>query len=286
MTKTKYQALVVLLAILWAGFIGYAQQAESSLLWKISGNNLTEESYIFGTIHMICKDDFVLKEKVVKAFEASKQMCFELDLSNPSELMMMDELLYKEVAISSQLDAISASKLDQILRLDYQTSLKAVDHWPSINIISLMLIKAAECSNLEYYDLVLMEMGLREKKKMFGLESISEQFELVESLYSAKEVLAQLEALEVNKQEFKKLVQLYLAEDIDRLLESSKSQEFSDAVFMKRFLTDRNYQWSLKIPKLIASQSTFIAVGAAHLAGKQGVLQLLRDQGYSVVPVL
>lgn len=286
MTKTKYRACVLLLSILWTGFTAFAQQVESSLLWKISGNNLTEESYVFGTMHMMCVEDFVLKEKVLKAFEGSKQMCFELDLSNPSELMMMDELLYNEVPISSRLDAISISKLDQILRRDYQTTLQTVDHWPSVNIISLMLTKAAECPNLEYYDLVLMEMGLREKKKMVGLESISEQFELVESLYSAEEVLSQLESLEVNKEGFKKLVQLYLAEDIDGLLESAKNQEFSDAVFMKRFLTDRNYQWSLKIPKLISSQSTFIAVGAAHLPGKEGVLQLLRDQGYSVVPVL
>ena len=76
----KAQVLLLLLVV-FCGSTTYAQkQTSNSLLWEISGNGLQQPSFLFGTIHMICKEDFLLSETAKQKFNSSKQVYLELDM--------------------------------------------------------------------------------------------------------------------------------------------------------------------------------------------------------------
>jgi uncharacterized protein YbaP (TraB family) len=86
--------------------------------------------------------------------------------------------------------------------------------------------------------------------------------------------------------ETKKMLDLYAQEDLDGLMQlfsNSESQFYSK--FEDDLLVKRNKNWQERIPKIIQSKPTFIGVGAAHLGGKNGMIQLLKDLGYTLEPI-
>lgn len=86
-------------------------------------------------------------------------------------------------------------------------------------------------------------------------------------------------------EEFVDLMDAYTSQDIDRMyglvMDSPLFQEYADLL-----LAERNKSWIVKIEELIKRASTFVAVGAAHLPTETGVIQLLKDQGYKVEPII
>ncbi len=66
-----------------------ADAQESSLLWRVSGNGLSEPSYIYGTIHLICPQDFLMKDNVKSAFSSTKQVYLEIDFDDPQMMQKM-----------------------------------------------------------------------------------------------------------------------------------------------------------------------------------------------------
>ena len=66
---------------------GKPKPLEKSLLWEISGNGLAKPSYLYGTIHMICKDDAALGDSLVAAIERSDRVYFEVDMDNLMEML-------------------------------------------------------------------------------------------------------------------------------------------------------------------------------------------------------
>src|SRR5690606_30285608 len=87
-----------------------------------------------------------------------------------------------------------------------------------------------------------------------------------------------------NRNDLQELQSVYLNDDGSKLYEVMRSQADFDT-FEQAFLSQRNKNWVAELPKLIASQPTFIAVGAGHLAGTDGLLRLLRQQGYKITPI-
>jgi uncharacterized protein YbaP (TraB family) len=82
--------------------------------------------------------------------------------------------------------------------------------------------------------------------------------------------------------EYLNLLSAYTKQDLNALIEM---EEMTDTIFLQKFLEQRNKNWIHRLIELFNEKSTFVAVGAAHLAGENGVLQLLRNQGYTVTSV-
>ncbi len=84
MVKLLKRLGIILVLVSWVVLPVKAQSNDqSSLLWKISGNGLTEESYLFGTIHIICADQFLMDNLIKNAFKSTDQLVMELDMSDP-----------------------------------------------------------------------------------------------------------------------------------------------------------------------------------------------------------
>lgn len=101
-----------------------------------------------------------------------------------------------------------------------------------------------------------------------------------------KMLLENMEAYDESKEMFDKMVKHYLEEDIDGindLMDKYMSDEYAE--FKEQLLLKRNKNWVPDIEKLAGKNSSFIAVGAGHLPGKDGLIDLLQQAGYKVEAV-
>ena len=130
----------------------------------------------------------------------------------------------------------------------------------------------------------------KQNKTTVGLEFMDEQLNAFKSIpydVQAKELFKAVEnAYKGEGQEIDELIEYYLNEDLDKLLELTLNSQFMDEeiniIFKQVFLIDRNHKMAERSIKYMKSGPTFIAVGAAHLPGKEGVIENLRKKGYTV----
>ena len=89
----------------------------------------------------------------------------------------------------------------------------------------------------------------------------------------------------VDHRETMQLIDVYLSQDIEKIYEFTTKSAMSSEEFEEEMLTNRNMNWIKPIQKIIKKNKAFIAVGAAHLGGPNGVVELLRQKGYTLTPV-
>jgi uncharacterized protein YbaP (TraB family) len=139
-------------------------------------------------------------------------------------------------------------------------------------------------------DMYFQQEGKRQGNKVLAFETMKEQGDLLLSApmnEQKKELLESIKKKDEAKTEGEKLYALYLQQDLDGLdklvtaaLAKGARPELSD-----KMLKDRNLKWIVTLPAIIKEQPTFIAVGAAHLVGRYGLINQLRLKGYTVKPI-
>ena len=117
-----------------------------------------------------------------------------------------------------------------------------------------------------------------------GLETLQFQMNMVNTVSNEEQMKMLLQGLSTNNSEFNKMLDAYLRQDLIGLGNLMNDAELSPE-FNENLLLQRNRNWIPIISKLISEKPTFIAVGAGHLPGEKGVLNLLREAGYTVTPV-
>jgi len=257
---------------------------ENSLLWEVSGNGLSKPSYLYGTIHMICSADYFLSEKTKKALESSNKLVLEIDLSEPKQLTDMQQMAMGKEPLSKTLSAQDLLKLDNILQKKTGMTIQQVDSYNLFTIMSLVMMKSFGCNDLKFYEMNFIETAKQRKLPIIGLETVKEQMDMFGNAYSDTEMIKMLE--EFSKEETDKLVAKYKEEDITSIFDIITDKKMITEETKKAILDNRNQNWLKTIPGIIKNESTFIAVGSAHLAGDLGLIHLLRKAGYTVKPVM
>jgi uncharacterized protein YbaP (TraB family) len=260
--------------------------AENSTLWEVSGNGLTQPSYIAGTCHIMCSQDFEIKPKVMKALEKSDNLVMEINYTDPAEMTAMQKMYQTDKKLSDQLSPEEAKELDKILA-DYGTDLKKMDNSSSQALYALISMKAIPCPQTEVklYEIELLKNALKSKKKVFGLEKVEDQMTSINKAYDLKAVIQQLKMGKEYEILLKKMITAFKKEDVQSLYTLFKDDKMMNAEQEKAMLTDRNKNWAEKMPEMMKKESAFFAVGGAHLMGENGIIQLLRSKGYTVKPV-
>ena len=261
-----------------------APKLENSLLWEVSGNGLANPSYLYGTIHMICSEDYFLSEKTKKAFDSSSKLVLEIDLSDPKQLTDMQQMSMGKEPLSKTLSAENLSKLDAILQKKTGMTIQQVDSFNLLTVMSLISMKSFGCNDLKFYEMNFIEAAKQKNLPIKGLETVKDQFEAFGNAYSDTEMIAMFE--ESSKEETAKLVSKYKEEDINALFEITTDKRYTSEKIQKSILDNRNLNWIKIMPELMKTESTFFAVGSAHLAGELGVINLLREAGYTVKPIM
>ena len=258
----------------------------NSLLWEITGNGLQQPSYLFGTIHMICKEDFVFSALAKEKFNASKQVYLELDMDDPQlQAVMMGQMqLPGKESLKNKLGGGDFSKLDSFLKKELGMNLAMFDRFKPMIVMSLLAQRLLSCAEIESYELSFVKMASEQSKELLGLERIEDQvavFDVIPDSLEIRSIMNMVNHFESQRKEFSRMAALYLAQDIEslyQLMATSPEMMGSQELLLDR----RNRNWIPVMESAMKQSSTFFAVGAGHLAGSQGVLELLRKQGYKV----
>ena len=261
----------------------------SALLYEISGNGLKKSSYLFGTFHIICSGDMIQAEKLTDYIDKTEQLFLEVDFDDPSELQSIGKMpfLADGKTLSDFYTKEQYVKVGELV----QNSLGApIENFKNFKPVFLQVItvtspKSLGCSQASSYDLSFLQYAQTKQKPIEGLETVAVQAAALDSIPLKKQAdgLYQI-ALEPEKSsaEFKKLLEIYKTQNSDKLFEFMETQMKDDTAFQINLLDKRNTAWIPKIEKAVKEKSSFIAVGAGHLGGKTGVLNLLRAKGYKV----
>lgn len=261
-----------------------AKTNDNSLLWEVSGNGLTKPSYLFGTVHMICGKDYVLKSKVKDAFAKTDKLALEINMADPNEIAYMQQALMGAELLSKKLTPTQLAELEGILRTQVGIGVKEVDGYTMAAVMSLLAVKSFGCQDIKVYEMELMDKAKEDKKEIIGLETIKEQMEFLNKSYSDAQMLELFKHL--NETETQKLVQNYITENLKGIYEEVTNKQVMDVNAKKWMLDTRNANWVKIMPELMKKESVFFAVGSGHLAGEQGVINLLKQKGYTVKPVM
>lgn len=277
---------------------------EKSLLWEVSGNGLKKTSYIYGTIHLIPKADFFITKKTLAALQQAEKVTFEInmkDMNNPlalfgilSKTMMPNGKRLREF-ISEEDYTLVKAKCDSLgLPLSMMERVKPI-------FISIMLDSGGESmqtmgkkeSKTTGYEMEFQKIAEKQKKEFGGLETIEFQMGIFDSIplvVQAEMLVKSVKKTSENGNELAELIKIYKTQDIDAMSRLALSGEESGSEpemqnFERIILSKRNRAWIPKMMKQMNEKSTFFAVGAAHLGGNEGVLNLLRQRGYTVLPL-
>jgi len=266
-----------------------AQPLEKALLWKISGNGLEKPSYLFGTIHATC--DATLDAATLKALEETKQLYLEIDMDDPMlQMQMMQGIAMKDgVTISSLVSEEEFVLIDEFLQENIGMSAKMINTFKPFVLSSMLLPKLLDCE-FQSVEMELMKVTKAQNEEVYGLETIGDQLQVFDKIPYQDQVNELLKTaksdLSKEKEEMKKIMDVYKTKDIEKMLVvMDESDNKVSADNKDVLLVNRNRNWIPVIEKVIKSTPTFFGVGAAHLAGDDGVIKLLRKQGYKVEAV-
>lgn len=282
------KATFLIATLLTALFSTAQQPAENnSMLWKIEGNGLTQPSYLFGTIHYMCADDFQIKEKVSNAFNSTSNLVMEINMADPNEINAMQKMMQGETTLSSQMTEKERIEANSILTSQLGLTLEQVDHVSPIGLLSTSMAAVIPCkpTELKFYEFEFLAKAKAQKKSVEGLETLESQMKAMNESYSLSEVLKQIQLKKEYAKVFADMTKYHKEENLSGLYNTVRDRRFMDERTENLVLTQRNKAWAAKIPAIIKDKSTFFAVGAGHLYGNTGVIELLKQQGYKLTPV-
>ncbi|MBL7704183.1 MAG: TraB/GumN family protein [Taibaiella sp.] len=265
---------------------------QNSLLWKISGNGLSKPSYVFGTIHLICQDDFFWTPVMDATFKSVEKICMEMDMDDPQlQMTLAMGMIDKEgKKLSSyftpedyeKLTAYASERLKEV-------PLSVLDMMKPAAVWTTMIMLQYNCATVKSYEVELVAKANEEKKEILGLETANEQLDFILGMPDAEVVEAINDMVQGKGKaeldaQFADMINAYKKQELNQLYALS-DRETAMKMDKVKFLDNRNENWIPKMKEMMAQHSTFFAVGAAHLPGKNGVLQLLKAAGYTVEPV-
>ncbi|MGB1217513.1 MAG: TraB/GumN family protein [Saprospiraceae bacterium] len=283
---------------------------EKALLWKVTGKKVKKESYVFGTIHMIPSKDYFLPEYVDNALKSSDEVFFEIntdDMNNPAMMMgMMNMMFMEDKTLKDLLNEEDYKLVKEKLNDNPLMALlgEQADRIKPMFLSSMMdqgdmgidpLSGGMDMGDMKSYEMELTKIAKAEGKPIDGLETLEFQMGLFDKIDLEDQAKMLVEAIRSEGEDeegaedtITKMVELYKMQDVHALYSMINAQSEGSGVseFEDQFLTERNKNWIPLMAKTMSENTAFFAVGAGHLGGKQGVLELLRKEGYTVTPVL
>lgn len=261
---------------------------EKSLLWEISGNGLETPSYIFGTIHLLPEKDYFFTDLMKEKLISCKTLVLEVDInmSLKEQIALAQKVILpkgKTIAdymTDEQYKEYSSYILDT-LKIK-KSKFKQINKIKPIFGSSIILVELL--GKTKAYEQELNKIAKKNKIKTVGLETADYQLNVIDKI-SIEEQVEMMSDISVNPlTEYNELLKVYKEQDLEKVNELFKSEK-SMVKFENELLYNRNNNWIPLIEKFAKENPVFIAVGAAHLPGEKGVLNLLRNKGFTVKAV-
>jgi uncharacterized protein YbaP (TraB family) len=279
---------ILLLLVFWVSSMVLRAQvpAENSLLWEISGRGLAKPSYLFGTIHLICPTDFSLSDSLKSTLSRTQQVALEMDMDDPG--MMAGMMKTMNMTAGNELKKLVTQqeyeRLDRFFKDSVHVGLGMFERAKPFVLMGPLFNTVLDCQP-QSYEMALVELADKQKTEVIGIETLEEQMAIFDTIPykdQAKMLLNLIDSLPSARKEFKTLIALYKAQNINQLYGMTLKSEFGMEGNEEVMLFARNRKWIPRIRRIASAKPTFFAVGAAHLGGEKGVIALLRKEGYQV----
>ena len=284
MKTNRFREFIILLCLVVSANLYLLEVHGQSLLWKISGGDLDATSYLYGTIHIKDKRVYGFSDSVLTAFEKCDAFAMEVDL-NPENLAQLsqkmilpDDQTLQDLFTKEEYQLIK-TVVEDIIGMD----ILLFNELKPIAILSLVMnyqfANDVDVSVDEYF----YSEAIAQDKNIIGIETIEEQLEILEKIPNDY-IVDYFKNIDQAKEDIEIIIKLYRSAELEDLLEMMLKDK-SMVMIQQTLLTDRNIKMSERIQKLIKEQSVFIAVGAGHLPGQEGIINMLTRAGYNVEPV-
>lgn len=271
-----------------------ADKAPNPALWVVRDADTTV--YLFGTVHVLKPEMKWQTEKFNQAFANSKVIYQEADISMEVQQSLAGILpqlaFYSDgTTLREVLEAEDENEVEEALA-EFNIELPAVDRWKpwfvAINIAQLQMVKAGYQAD-KGVEMTITSMANEAGKNMRYLETAEQQLRILAGLPEESQIeflVAGVEAYEETPEMLDELVEDWVTGDVAGIADlMSDKDAMGDQHVYDVMLTKRNKNWTRQIRNLMQDEpGTFmIAVGAAHLAGNDSVINMLEDQGETVV---
>ena len=271
------------------------------VLWQIEKDKELV-GYIFGTIHMNDKRVNEVRESIIGKFDEMTSFAMESFPSdhywNPyhgGQMIKGDMTLPKGQTLEQLIGKSLYSQVEEVL-LDVGLDKETILHLKPWAAMRSFAVKSENTEDL-ILDYELLDRAAAQKKDLYQVESIEE---FLVTFYSMPEDV-QIKLLEFTLNSYKEMrntidlmLEAYLEEDLTKMYQISThfiptepEYERYRETYLKHVVKNRNVVMQHYMRKPMREKKTFIAVGALHLYGDQGVLALMEKDGYQVkrIPV-
>jgi uncharacterized protein YbaP (TraB family) len=261
------------------------------LLWEITGNGLSRPSYLFGTMHVSNKLAFHLSDSFYYALKQVDAVALEL---NPdlwqAQMVRLADLNgnYTKFTQNAGNDFLTENSF-KINSYEDQLKLALSSEPPVVNSLLYRSYKSRDDFEEDtFLDLYIFQAGRKLGKAAAGVEDYYQSEKLVMEAYRDMAVEKKKKDIDLDGESvnslLQKLQQAYRNGDLDMMDSLDNKMEKSEA-FREKFLYRRNEIQADAMDSIIKTRSLFAGVGAAHLPGERGVIELLRKKGYKLRPV-
>lgn len=282
--------LILSFVILVTGWSVNAQ--DEGLFWKVTNAN-GEASYLFGTYHLM-GSKFVEEDRkeVLEAYNSSERVIVEMVLDSAKLPSLMSYYVMPGKSLKAMCSEEDYALIKEKIEPNLGAPLSAMDFMkPAVLSMTytLALLEEAtpDSSRREGMpiDLYFAEQAEQKGKAVIALETMEEQMEVLLNTESPEEqleeLLDQLKNEERSMADAKALVAAYVSDDLSMI--KGLGDEYEDQTGnMDALVVKRNQNWIPKLSEVLDQGKSFVAVGALHLTGEDGLIELLRAEGYTL----
>ncbi len=281
----KFCTLVLVATMLSTGALA------KSCLWKVTSKNGT--LYLQGSVHALKANNYPLAPAIEQAYTASDTLVLEVDMAEMTSPETQQQITEKAMlpgtnTLQGVLDETTYQKLATTCAEAGLPIVALGKYKPWFAAITLSMLKMQKMGfdprhGLDQY---FYDKATADGKKVIGLETVKFQIDLFDSLADenpndfVERTLADLALIE---EEVESLIKAWVVGDIDAVGKLMDQSFEGYPQFYKTFVLDRNQRWLKKLDGLLKkSKVHMVVVGAGHLPGKGGLLELLEQKGYTL----
>ncbi|MEM8967160.1 MAG: TraB/GumN family protein, partial [Bacteroidota bacterium] len=250
MKKTFIATLVAILPLC----LSVKAQDTDALLWQISSNGLSQPSYLFGTIHLMCPDDIQVTDAMKKALENTDQLVLELDMDEPGMMTKMQQvaMMTDGTTLNDLLTEEEYQMVGKYLQDSLKIPIQALNTMKPLMMSTLTFLDVLDCRPGSY-EMTLTEQAKQQEKEVLGLETVEDQekaFDFIPLEEQADYLVETIEKYDETVAETQAMLAAYQQGQIAKLydLTHEAMEEMKGAE--KTLLVDRNKDWIPKIEKI------------------------------------
>jgi uncharacterized protein len=283
----------LILFLLFGFVLPLRAQEYSSLLWEIKGKGLSQPSYIYGTVHSFDSKAFRYVSQLAPKIAASDIFAMEMILDMQSQ-NLMDLMQYAimpgDTTISMLLEPADYDRLSQYMTDSVGLPMMMLGKMKPFFLMAMMTEQSSPQDAARFLDDSLSQIAKLAKKKVIGIETMKEQLSAIDQITLREQATMLMQEVDSaltssSTKQMDEFMELYATGSLDSLHTQYQEHEFSNT-FQLALVTDRNHRMADRIEAYLTDKMRmFVAVGALHLPGEEGVINLLRKKGFSVTPV-